>query len=86
MYEKPFHPEISSDVRDLLFEPATPLTAIRLKKAITEVIESFEPRVDLLQVSISDDIDNNAFNVTIIFRVQNVDRADTITFELERLR
>ena len=86
IYEKPFHPEISSDVRDLLFEPATPLTAIRLKKAITEVIENFEPRIDLLEVSIWDDIDNNAFNVTIIFRVQNVDRSDTITFELERLR
>ena len=50
-YEKPFHPEIGSDVRNLLFELATPLTAIRLKKAIEEVIENFEPRAQLLDIS-----------------------------------
>ena len=26
-YEKPFHPEIGSGVRDMLFEPMTPITA-----------------------------------------------------------
>ena len=86
IYEKPFHPEIGSSVRDLLFEPATPLTAVRLKKAITEVIENFEPRANLLDVSIWDDIDNNAFNVTVQFRVQNVDITEQMTLELERLR
>ena len=31
-YEKPFHPEIGSGIRDLLFEPVTPLTEIFLAK------------------------------------------------------
>ena len=31
-YERPFHPEIGSDVRALLFENMTPLTALNLKE------------------------------------------------------
>ncbi|MBC8443038.1 MAG: GPW/gp25 family protein [Proteobacteria bacterium] len=85
-YEKPFHPEIGSDVRDLLFELATPLTAIRLKHAIQEVIENFEPRARILDISVSNDIDNNAFAVTIVFRVVNEDRVEELSFSLERLR
>jgi hypothetical protein len=27
-YEKPFHPEIGSPIKSLLFEPATPLTLV----------------------------------------------------------
>ena len=85
-YEKPFHPEIGSDVRDLLFELATPLTAIRLKHAINEVIVNFEPRAQVLDISVSNDIDNNAFAVTIVFRVINEDRVEELSFSLERLR
>ena len=31
-YERPFHPELGSGVRQMLFEPQTPLTATYLKK------------------------------------------------------
>ena len=31
-YERPFHPEIGSDVRALLFENMTPLTALNLER------------------------------------------------------
>ena len=46
MYEKPFHPEIGSGVRDMLFENMTPFVAIMLTKRVEDVIENFEPRVD----------------------------------------
>ena len=39
-YENPFHPEIGSGVRDILFEPMTPLTAHVLTRKIEEVIEN----------------------------------------------
>ena len=32
VYEKPFHPEISSGIRGMLFENMTPLTSIVLTK------------------------------------------------------
>jgi len=85
-YEKPFRPEIGSDVRDLLFEPATPLTAIRLKDAIIEVITNFEPRVKIEDVFVSVDIDNNTFNTTIVFSVIKNNSTLSLDLSLERLR
>ena len=45
VYEKPFHPEIASGVRDMLFENMTPLTSIVITKKVEDVIENLEPRV-----------------------------------------
>ena len=44
-YERPFHPEIGSDVRAMLFEPMTPLTALNLQRKVAEVLNNFEPRI-----------------------------------------
>jgi hypothetical protein len=43
-YERPFHPEIGSDVRAILFEPVTSLVADVLKRYVEDVINNFEPR------------------------------------------
>ena len=37
-FERPFHPEIGSDVRRMLFEPMTPLTALNLQRKVNEVL------------------------------------------------
>ena len=50
-YEKPFHPEIASGVRDVLFENITPFTAQHFKK-LTDVITNFEPRALLTGVEV----------------------------------
>ena len=70
-YEKPFHPEIGSGVRGILFELMTPLTANILTKKIEDVIENFEPRVQLVGVKALPDIDRNEYEVTIEFYVLN---------------
>ena len=64
-YEKPFHPEIGSGVRDILFEPMTPLTAHVLTRKIEEVIENFEPRAILVGVRATPNLYNNEYNVAI---------------------
>ena len=86
-YEKPFHPEIGSGVRDILFEPMTPITAYVLTMKIEEVIENFEPRVRLVGVRAQPNLDNNAYEVTIEFYVVNAP-AELVSMEvlLERLR
>ena len=48
VYEKPFHPEISSGVRGMLFENMTPVTAVIIARKVEDVINNFEPRADLL--------------------------------------
>ena len=70
-YEKPFNPEIGSDVRDLLFENMSPLTSVVLARAIEDVIENFEPRARLINVRALPNLDRNEYEVTIEFFVVN---------------
>ena len=70
-YEKPFHPEIGSGVRDMLFEPMTPITANILARKIEDVIENFEPRARLIGVRALPNLDRNEYEVTIEFFVVN---------------
>ena len=86
-YEKPFHPEIGSGVRDILFEPMTPITAHVLTRKIQLVIENFEPRARLVGVKALRDLDRNAYEVVIEFYVVNTptELVDLTVF-LERLR
>ena len=86
-YEKPFHPEIGSGVRGILFEPMTPITAYILSKKVEEVIENFEPRVKLVGVRAIPDLDRNAYEVTIEFYVLNAPtELAELTVLLERSR
>ena len=50
VFERPFHPELGSGVRDMLFENMTPFVAIMLTKRVEDIIENFEPRVRLMNV------------------------------------
>ena len=86
-YEKPFHPEIGSGVRDMLFEPMTPITAHILTRKIEDVITNFEPRARLISVRAQPKLDRNEYECTIEFYVANAptELVDLTVF-LERLR
>jgi hypothetical protein len=85
-YERPFHPEIGSDVRAMLFEPMTPLTALNLQRKVAEVLNNFEPRIDLQQVLANPDIDRNSYTLKIMFYVVGSDQPVEVETFLERLR
>ena len=70
-YEKPFHPEIASGVRDMLFELMTPVTAQILARKIEDVINNFEPRARLVGVTAIPLLDRNTYQVQIEFYVVN---------------
>ena len=86
-YEKPFHPEIGSGVRDVLFELMTPLTSHSLAVEIEDVIENFEPRAKLVGVRALPNLDRNEYEVTVEFYVVNAPtELVDLTIFLERLR
>ena len=86
-YEKPFHPEISSGVRNILFETISPLVANLLTKRIEDVIENFEPRAKLISVLSIPDLDRNSYEVAISFYVVNAPtELVNLSLMLERLR
>ena len=86
-YEKPFHPEIGSGIRGMLFENMSPLVAHILARQVEIVIENFEPRARLVGVRAEPDLDKNLYEVTIEFYVINqpTELVD-LTVMLERLR
>ena len=45
-YEKPFHPEIGSNLRAMLFENITPQMNHAISKEIDLLIRNYEPRAD----------------------------------------
>ena len=86
-YEKPFHPEIASGVRDMLFELMTPVTAQILARKIEDVIQNFEPRARLISVNALPNLDRNEYEVSIEFYVVNqpTELVD-LSIMLERVR
>ena len=86
-FEKPFHPEIAGGIREMLFEPMTPITAVVLTRKVEDVINNFEPRVRLVSVRAIPDMDRNIYNVSIEFYVVNAPtELVDLSVMLERLR
>ena len=73
-YEKPFHPEIGSNLKAMLFE------------LIDLLITNYEPRCRLVEVSTVPDFDRNAYSATISFYVVNHPEPVQVESFLERLR
>ena len=86
-YEKPFHPEIAGGVREMLFEPMTPIVAQIIARKVEDVIDNFEPRARLVGVRATPDLDRNAYELSVHFYVVNAPtELVDLTVMLERLR
>jgi phage baseplate assembly protein W len=85
-YERPFRPDIGSNVRRLLFENMDTITATTLEKEIAQTIKNYEPRANISRLNVGPDYENNGFNVYMEFYVINRTNPITINFFLERIR
>ena len=85
-YEKPFHPEIGSNLRAMLFENMTPQMNALISRQIEELIQNYEPRARLVQARTIPLFDRNAYAVTINFQVVNSPEPVVVETLLERLR
>ena len=86
-YEKPFRPEIAGGIREMLFEPMSPLVAVIIARKIEDVIINFEPRARLVGVRAFPDLDRNSYEVIVEFYVVNTPtELVDISLMLERLR
>ena len=85
-YERPFHPEIGSDVRGLLFENMTPLTALNLERKVIEVLTNFEPRAKIVNVIAQPQEDANRYHIQISFYVVGISTPVVVETYLTRLR
>lgn len=84
--ERPFQPNIGTQVYNILFDNIMPQTAISLQSTIENVINTFEPRVVLDGVECVPDHDNYGYAVSIVFTLINDPSPIIVEFFLEWLR
>jgi phage baseplate assembly protein W len=85
-YERPFQPEIGSNVRSLLFENIDTIVAAQLERAVQETINNFEPRVQISKITADPRPDDNKYAMTLEFFIINDSNPISINFFLERIR
>ena len=85
-YERPFQPNLGSNLNKLLFEPADQLTSNLIESEVRNVISNFEPRVTINSINVTITPDENSFNLSMTFFVGNNTRATTVTLILQRSR
>lgn len=85
-YDRPFRHYIGSGAQKLLFENMNSMTSNFIKDAIEEVINNYEPRVQLQQVLVQVDYDNNGYKVFMQYIILNTSLPVTTNVFLERIR
>ena len=71
--ERFFNEELGSQVGNLLFENVDDVTAMSIRSEIINVIENYEPRVNLIKVGVNADIDNYSMDVKITYRIIGIE-------------
>ena len=67
--EKPFNPDFGSRITDSLFENIDDITASQIETELRDSIERFEPRVSITTLKVTANIDENGFDVILIYDI-----------------
>ena len=67
--ERFFNTLLGSDVRRNLFEFVDFGTASVIRQQIAIALDNFEPRIENVDVVVNPNVDDNAFDVTVIFDI-----------------
>ena len=71
--EKFFNQDFGSRISESLFENVDDVSALAIEDEIRSSIINFEPRVNLLDVSVNPNVDDNEMNVIIQYEVTGID-------------
>lgn len=85
-FERAFDPEKGCGVHTLLFDNITPITTITIENTIRDVINNYEPRVELISVVATPVPDQHKYDVTILFTILNQPEPVQLNVVLTRMR
>ena len=85
-YEKLFNPDLGSNLSALLFENFSPITSSSIESEISNMINNYESRAILNYVNVNPNYEENRYDVTISFFVENSSLPTEVTLLLERNR
>jgi len=84
--ERLMQPNLGGNIRALLFENLTPAVLQMIKTQIEETVKLYEPRAELIDVTVAADIDSSNVSAKITFYVRNQEQPITLDVILERTR
>ena len=85
-FERRMEPEFGCGIRNILFEPITPISAIGIQKQIVTALNNFEPRIEIIDVEVLPFPDDNYYRVNIVYFISNSENPIEFTFFLNRVR
>jgi phage baseplate assembly protein W len=85
-FERLFQPEVGSGIKNLLFEPMTPLTEQRLSDACRDAIEAWEKRASVINIAVISEEEYNRYRVAIKFSINNSLETEQVDVFLNRER
>ena len=85
--EKFFNENYGSRVSKLLFENLDSITASEIEDEIRQSIVNYEPRVSIVQLSVTPNYDEGEFDTVIVYQIVGVDApAQQLSFALQPTR
>lgn len=84
--ERPFNPKFGSNIRAQLFEQATAFSALTLRNSIQFALEKYEPRIDILDITVVDDHERNGYDVSLNFMIRHIHTDVQLSVKLTRVR
>ncbi len=68
--ERPFQPQLGSSLSELLFDPLDYGVAALIKNEINDTVRKYEPRVNVVGLTVEPNFDDNAFDVNFEFEIR----------------
>jgi hypothetical protein len=84
--ERPMQPYLGGSIREMLFENLTPGTLQLIRDRVESTIKTYEPRAELIDVTVTSTFDDNAVGVRVQFYIVNVQQPIELEIILERIR
>ena len=84
--ERLMQPFIGGGIRALLFENVTPGILKLIEERVKNTINTYEPRCELIDVTVSSIIDDNTVRVSVTFYIKNSNQPIELDVILERIR
>lgn len=84
--ERLMQPNLGAGLRQLLFENMIPSTFELIKERVKSTLEIYEPRADIIDITVSGSLDEGSVFVNLLFFINNREQPITLDVILERTR
>ena len=84
--ERLMQPNLGAGLRQLLFENMIPSTFELIKERVKSTLEIYEPRADIIDITVSGSLDEGSVFVKLLFFINNREQPITLDVILERTR